>query len=450
MVVSTLEREPVGWDLPPAELHERTEVAGGIRTLHELAVAAAVSGRVVELRGPVSRPLLDALAGTAGALPQLPADQRRPTAQDIVVLPNGGYDLTRIARCVLSPGRLVLALLSPTGQSGWPFVSPWYPQPHLTVPLESLCRPEHFRAMAALSVDMWTHMAPVHELACAVGARCTFIGSGEPVSPAPGSRVKDVPVVYLEANRWRALAEEVAGNMRTPVQMIPAGDHETVMDALARARVLLWPSRVEGDGRLLREARARGTVVVGLSSNIYATGLHEAAGAVAVDSLEQMAEVAEALLVDRQRLEEMAQAGRRTAREQVDWPRYVERVDAAITATERRTEDPAASARAAFGERLSVMLGERVRAIGRVRELDAQLAAALVRVESLDGQRGAARERLSQLELQLREAGEQATAVSAALAIARAAPARHVPSTVMLGELARRARRRLGLTRGAF
>ncbi len=433
IVVSTLDPEPAGWDLPAAEPHERTDIAGGIRTLHELAVAAAVSGREVELRGPMSSTVLDALAEAAGARPVLPVSDRRPTAGDIVVVPNGGYDLTRWARSVLSPARLVLALLSPTGQSGWPFVSPWYPQPHLSIPLDSVCRPEHFRAMAALSIDLWTNMRPVTELARAEGARCMFIGNGEPAPPPLAPVAKEVPVVYLEANRWRPLAEGVSRKLQTPAEMIPAGDHATVMDALARAHVLIWPARVEGDGRLLREARIRGTVVVGLSSNVYATGLDEAGGAIAVDSLEQMPEAVEALLGDPGRLQALAETGRRSAREQVDWGSYVERVDAAITATERRAEDPAASARGAFGERLATMLGERVQAIDRVRELDRHLAEAHARVECLDRELDAASERIVELELHMREAAKP---------VARTPPS-HMRSTSMIGELARRTRRRL-------
>ncbi len=285
VVVTIPEPNPISWDLPPAEPHERTDIGGGFRTLHELAVAVAAGGRSVELRGPVSRPVLDSLAEAAGARPRVPLEKHRPIARDILIFPEGEHDPLRFARYVLSPARLVLALLAPTGMFGWPFVSPWCPESPLNMALDDLARPEHFRAMAALDVDVWTHMLPVPELARAAGARCTLIGSGNPVPLASRPAAKDIPAVYLQANRWRALAEEVARKMRTPVQMIPKGDHEAVMEALARARVLLLPARVEGDGRLLREARARGTVVVGLSSNVYATGLDEASGAIAVENL---------------------------------------------------------------------------------------------------------------------------------------------------------------------
>jgi hypothetical protein len=444
VVVSVLDPEPVRWGLPPAELHEDSFIAGGVRTLHELAVAAAVTGREVELRGPVSRPVLDALAEVAGARPALPPQERRPTEQDIVVCLGGGYDLLRFARYVLSPARFVLALLAPPGLTGWSFASGWYPPSHLTVPLDSLARPEHFRAMAALGVDLWTHMTRVHELAGAAGARCTFIGNGDPLPPPPPPAAKDVPVAYLEANGWRPLAEQVARGMRTPVQMIPAGEHETVMDAIARAKVLLWPARVTGHGRVLWEARSRGTVVVGLSSNVYATGLDEESGALAVDSLERMPDVVESLLADPERLQALAEAGRRSAREQVDWVRYLERVDTAIAATEQRPEDAASGARAAIGERLGALLEERLRAIDRVRELDAQLATTASRVAYLDGELDSAREVLGELGSQLQRAGAEAAAASAALAQASARPPmQEARSVVLLSELARRAGRRM-------
>lgn len=404
VVVSTLDPEPASWDLPAAEPHDRTDVAGGIRTLHELAVALAACGHEVELRGPASTTVLAALGEAAGATPALPGSPRRPLAGEVVVIPNGGYDLTRYARAVLSPARLVVAVLSPTGQSGWPFVSPWYPQPHLTVPLDSLCRPEHFRAMAALGADLWTNMQPIPGLAHASGCPCTFIGSGDPCPPPPLPAEKDLDVAYLQANRWRPLAERVSRMLARPAHAIPQGDHESVMAELGRARIMLWPSRVEGDGRLLREARMRGTVVVGLASNVYATGLHEQAGALACETLGQMAQTVEALLHDPARLSALAYAARASAIEQVDWKLYLQRVEQALATTLALPADPAASARGAFGERLAAMLRERVHAIDRVQELDVHLADARGRVGELDGELERARQRIEELQDHLDDA----------------------------------------------
>ncbi len=421
VVVVVPEPNPASWNLPPAELHERTSIVGGLRTFHELAVAVARGGRKVELRGPVSRPVLDALADAAGVRVELPDEARRPTASDIVVVIEGEHDPFRFARYVLSPARLVLAMLAPTGQFGWPFVSPWTAESPLTIPLDGLALPEHLRAIAALDFDLWTHMKPVDELARTLGTPCTFIGSGDPTPLPSVPAVKDIPVAYLEANRWRPLAEEVAGKMCTPVHMIAQGDHETVMGDVARAQVFLWPARVEGDGRLPREARARGTVVVGLSSNIYATGLDEASGAIAVDDLEQMPAVVEALLAEPKRLEVLSRAARRSAAEQMEWGPYVERVDSALTAIEARPEHPAVNARATFGERLLDMGDERARAIKRVEELDLQLADATARVECLDRELASARDALADLARRLDDGRAPAPVRGAHAVRARAA-----------------------------
>jgi hypothetical protein len=289
--------------------------------------------------------------------------------------------------------------------------------------------------MTALGIDLCTHMARAHELACAAGARCTFIGNGSPLPPPVGPAVKDIPVAYMEGDNWRPLAEEVARNMATPVHAIPAGDHDTVMEAVGRARVLLWPARLTGHGRVLWEARALGTVAVGLASNIYATGLNEESGAIVADSLESMPQVVESLLGNPERLQSLAQAGRRSAQEQVDWSRYVERVDRALSATEDRPEDPAAGARAAFGERLGAHMDDRTRVIARVLELDAALADAGARVEVLDEELASARQMLQELGRHLQNTTE------------RSATGRDAPTVALLAELRRRVTRRMGALR---
>ncbi len=436
-VVVVTDDHPLTWALPPAELHSHTNIHGGFRTMHELAVAAAASGRTVELRGLVSAPILDALTQAAGARPELPGEARPPGARDIIVVPEGSDDPLRTGRYVLSPARLVVALLAPPGLFGWPFVLPWQRESPLTVALDTLAREQHFRAMAALDIDLWTHMGRAHELARAAGARCELIGSGDP-APAPSiPAVKDTPVVYLQANRWRPLAEQVARRLRTPAHAIVEGPHETVMAELARAKVLLMPARVEGHGRLLWEARARGTVVVGLRSQVYATGLDEASGAVAVEDLERMPAAVEVLLDDPQRLHALSQAGRASAAEQVDWGRYLERVDAAITATEQRQDAPHAGARRAFGERLGELLEDRLGLIERVGELDAQLAVATARVQVLDDALEDAREALERLRLELDRTGAQAASADGAHAGA-GAPASNGAAGVLLRKLARR------------
>ncbi len=425
LVISVLEPEPVSWEMPAAEPHRDTFIAGGFRTLHELAVAAAATGREVEMRGPVSLPVLDELAEAGGARPELPGEPRRPEKDDIVVVLGGGADVMRFARFVLSPARFVVAHLSPPGLTGWPFVEGWEIQSYLTVDPASVARPEHFRAMAALGVDIWTHMPRVQQLALDAGARCSFIGNGDPLPFVTARAEKDLPVVYLEANGWSPLARQAAELMETPATAIPKSSHEQLMEMMGRARILLWPARLTGHGRVLWEARSQGAVVVGLESNLYATGLEEASGAVAVSTVDEMAQVAEQLLGDPARLASLSEAGRHSAREQVDWRSYVERVDAAICDVEAAERDPGAGARAVMGERLEGPLEERRVALERVAELDRALADSTERVRVLDVELAAAARVIAELD---------------PLARPRVAEAR---SRHLLGELRRRVVSRL-------
>jgi DNA repair exonuclease SbcCD ATPase subunit len=127
-----------------------------------------------------------------------------------------------------------------------------------------------------------------------------------------------------------------------------------------------------------------------------------------VEDIEQMSGVVEELLADRERLQTLSQAGRRSVREQVNWPRYVECVSAALAAIEARPADPAANARATFGARLMEMRDERVRAIQRVGELDAELADATARVRYLDRELASAHEALAELGRRLDDASARA------------------------------------------
>ena len=355
-VVLGTDPDPVCWDLPPAQLDADELISGGDRTMLELAVALAASGREVELRGPVPAAVLEELAGAAGARPRTPTAGRALRAEDVAICPNVGADPLRFARCVLSPARFVLFVHAPLGQFGWPFVGRWEAAPHVTVELASLSQPAHYRALAGLGVDVWTHIELVHSQACAAGVRSSFVGNGDPLPPSAEPAVKDVPIAYLEGSRWRSLAERAAALIGDGVRAIPSLSRPQLLAELARVQVLLWPARVEGHGRVLQEARGLGVVVVALSSNVYATGLDGDHGAVAVESIEQMADVARRLLADPGELRRLAEAGRRSSREQVDWESYVARVDRAAEAVLTRPDDPASGALAAFGARIGAQL----------------------------------------------------------------------------------------------
>jgi glycosyltransferase involved in cell wall biosynthesis len=356
VVISTVDPPPI-WELPAAVVARGDAwLSGGQQTLHELAVAAAVAGYDVELRGEYSPALLQRLEAATGVRPATPNDQRRPLAHEIVVIGEGGWDPLRFARYVLSPARVVLGVFAPTGLFGWPFTGrPRHLDPS-KVGESDVARPAHFRAIAALGVDVFTHMGRVHDLAAGEGVRTHFIGNGTPLAVPEPAEQKDIDVAYLEGSRWLDLAEQAVAMLGRPAHRIAVGSHAEVLEQIARAKVLVWPARVEGHGRVLWEARATGTVVVALSSNVYATGLEEAAGAIALDSLEQMPAVVERLLTDDSWREQLSRAGRRTALEQVSWRRYVARVDAAIARVNEREEDPQADAFAWFGRRIGELI----------------------------------------------------------------------------------------------
>ena len=52
--------------LAPARLHDRQSIPGGVRVLHELAVAAAAAGFESEVRGDFHGPVLAGLCAAAG------------------------------------------------------------------------------------------------------------------------------------------------------------------------------------------------------------------------------------------------------------------------------------------------------------------------------------------------------------------------------------------------
>jgi hypothetical protein len=344
---------PPTWNLPAAsEFTGAPWISGGQQELYELAVAAAAAGHDVELRGEIRTSMLDPLCEAAGARPATPPDERRPDANDIVIISEGGDDPLRFGRLALSPARVVLLILAPTGLFGWPFVAQRPGGDPLTVPLGILGRREHFRAIAALDIDIWAAEGRTYDLATAAGARCEVIGHGNPLGVANEPAVKDIDVAYLAGSRWRDHARQVATLMTRPVHEIAVGGHPAVMAEIARTKVLVWPARIEGHGTVLWEARSVGTVIVGLSSNVYATGLDENSGAIAVRTIEEMPAVVEGVLGDPPRLAELAEAGRRTAAAQIDWKSHVARVDAAIVRVQRRELGPSADARAAFGRRV--------------------------------------------------------------------------------------------------
>jgi hypothetical protein len=342
-----------GWTLPPAQPFDHGWLGGGRRTMHELAVAIACTGRRVEMRGEVAPPVLDELRGATGVGPELPAEPTALSAADTVIVYEGCEDPIIYGRLALSPVRVVMMILAPPGLFGWPFSAEWSPPDPQTVGLDEVGRPEQFRSAAALGFELWTHSLGIGDTIAAAGLEYRFLGNGQPAPYPDPPAARDIDVVTLANNRWGGLArpvtEELEGTGIHTVELPPVG-HGEMLAAFGRARILVHPSRVEGHSRIGCEARAMGAVPVVLDSNPYAVGLDEAGGAVAVGSVGEMPGAVRALLADPGRLERLSSTAISTARRQVAWEPYIRRVEAALAGL---SEDPARGARAAIGGRLA-------------------------------------------------------------------------------------------------
>jgi hypothetical protein len=281
-----------GWEIEPAHPYEPRWIGGGLRTLHELAVAIACTGRGVEMRGVVDPRALEELCDAAGARPALPDRPRALTAGDTVIVPEGIDDPAIHARLSLSPARVILMLLAPPGLIGWSFTAGWERPDPVTVDLDAVARPEHFRGAGALGHELWTHSHGLQAAAERAGVACRFIGNGRPGAFPDPAPARDIDVVTLRDNRWAPLAEPVASGLAArgvDCVAIPASSHGRVLEAFGRARVVVHPCRIEGHSRIGCEARAMGAVPVVLSTSPLSVGLDAEGGAVAVDSPAELA-----------------------------------------------------------------------------------------------------------------------------------------------------------------
>jgi hypothetical protein len=347
VVVCGLGGDRAPWDLPASTFEARRWIHGGERSLYALAIAIAAIGWDVELRGRIVIRDLDRMVRAAGGRgPRVDLPPRRPTAEDLVIVPDGWTYPLAYARICLSPARLVMMLLAPPGLFGWPFQAGWARSDPTSARLEEMATREQFRAMETLGFELWSNNELLVDAARSADVACKWVGGGMPTPfPEPGNKTHDVALV--EANRWAPLARAVAAKLNgVRVLRIPEVDNEELVRLLGQARVLIWPSRVEGHSRIQNEARAMGTVPVALP-NPFAAGLSAEEGAVIVSSLEEMPIAIEQLLADPVKLGALSALGIRTARDQLDWDRFVARVGAALDEPER--PDPGRSARGEFG-----------------------------------------------------------------------------------------------------
>jgi hypothetical protein len=341
--------------MPAAEPHDSGWVGGGRRTMHELAVAIACTGRRVEFRGEMSIAILEELSAAAGGVRvELPAEARLPGPDDTVIVNEGIADPRVHARLALSPARTILMVLGPLGMYGWPFTEePWTPPDHDAADLATLARPEHFQGAAALGFELWTHTPAFAATAREAGAECTLLGRGMPERfPSPAAE-RDIDVLMLERSHWprasRRLAEQLDG-----VVTLPLSARSEVLETLGRTRVFAHPARIEANSRICGEARAMGAVPVISSSNPLAS-LDERHGAVLAGSVEEIPSTVHGLLADRERLELLSSRGIETGRAEVAWDPYVERVDAALSSP--GAAGPGRAARAGLGAALRAGAG---------------------------------------------------------------------------------------------
>ena len=314
-------------ELPASRVvRDRGFVSGGERALYELATAAAVLGYDVELRGELNATVLDLLTAAAGAAPRVDLPARPPVTGEIVVVPEAA-DLRLYATVQLSGAKPLMLVLAPPGLSGWSFLFDWeLPDPR-TVPVDAVGTPASFRAIAALGYAMWTNSLGTTAAGKAAGTDVRWIGTGNPV-PYPPVPDKTHDIAVIEANRWGEwaieLAERVPGAsvLRVPFQP----DVYSLCESLAPARLLMWPSRLEGRSRVPREARAVGTVPVALDTNPFALRDDHGGGVVLLPDLDSLPLEAARLLAHPEEIEALAADGMRSVREQTAWEPFVERV----------------------------------------------------------------------------------------------------------------------------
>jgi hypothetical protein len=350
-VVVNLVGEPAHGLLAESRFVERPFIYGGERMSMHLAFAAAAVGHEVELRGWLRREDFDACAAEVGVSPSVDLPARAPEPDDFVVVPEGWRDPLDYLQLSLSPARLGMYVLAPPGLFGWPFTDlDWTPPDPLTVDVRAVARGEHFAAICAMGFELFTHSHGLVSAAERGRVSCAYLGCAGPLPlPEPPAR-KDVDAVGLMKNRWAPLAKQVLAELGDlTVDAIPEVTNDEMLRRFARARILIWPSRVEGHASIPIEARALGCVPVALDTNPFAADLDEEHGAVTVGTTEEIAPAVRALLADPRRLQDLATRGREVALRLNDWEAYVGRVGDALTADP--PPDPARAARAAAGAR---------------------------------------------------------------------------------------------------
>jgi hypothetical protein len=294
--------------------------------------------------------VLEELQAAAGDVRvELPREPRLPGPEDLVIVNEGVADPRVYGHLALSPARVVLLVLAAPGLFGWPFVDEaWVKPSHETVDLASLARPEHFAGAAALGFELWTHTPAFAAIARQAGVDCTLIGRGMPGELPPPARVRDIDVLMLGHSHWPQTSRRLAAALGN-VTVLPPSPRAEVLEALGRARVFVHPATVEAVSRIGTEARAMGAVPVVPATNPFST-LGEEHGALPVASTDAMPAAVRDLLADPERLEALSERALQTAREEVRWAPYVERIGELLS--QAPPPDAGRAARAGIGAAL--------------------------------------------------------------------------------------------------
>jgi hypothetical protein len=330
-------------ELPESRVgEERPFISGGERSLYELAVAGAALGLDVELRGSLNRSILAELTTAAGVAPRVGLEPRRPEANDIVVVPEA-IEIEVLTAVHLSRARGVMYLLAPLGLCGWSFLDGWREgRDPRTVPLDSVGRPESYRAIDSLGFAVWTNAHGLAEAGRHAGVEVEWVGTGTPV-PFPAVPAKTVDIAVVEANRWAGWAEELVARIpeASILRIGPTASTYSLCEAMGPASILVWPSRIEGMSRIAREARGVGTVPVALDTNPFATRQDHGDGVVLVSDPDAIVNETRRLLMDPGCLQVLQSEAVTGARVQADWSRFVERVGAVVARSADHLTSPA-------------------------------------------------------------------------------------------------------------
>jgi len=168
------------WLLPASIPMDKPKDCAGIRSLHELAVAVAVTGRDVELRGEFDIDMLASLSEASGAIPTVNLEPRLPTADDIVIIPEGTPSALDFACASLSPAQYVIFMQDLPGLFGWFFKSGLNSPDSLVVNTSDVGTADSFNNISECGFSIWTNSSRLASACVEAGVSCTDIGIGYP------------------------------------------------------------------------------------------------------------------------------------------------------------------------------------------------------------------------------------------------------------------------------